>query len=132
MSGVTKMAWDVMSGVTKTAWDVLSGVANLCGMFCPGCKKMAWDVLSRDVLSGSQLQLVVCYLATSVYCKLQELRSEFSQGSGLITIYIICFHNTILYHARIQRGTGVLTPSPPPKITKLLGSLDSLENYNAT
>ena len=50
MSGVTKMAWDVMSGVTKTAWDVLSGVANLCGMFCPGCKKMAWDVLSRDVL----------------------------------------------------------------------------------
>ena len=50
---VTKMAWDVMSGVTKTAWDVLSGVANLCGMFCPGCKKMAWDVLSRDVLSGS-------------------------------------------------------------------------------
>ena len=53
MSGVTKMAWDVMSGVTKTAWDLLSGVANLCGMFCPGCKKMAWDVLSRDVLSGS-------------------------------------------------------------------------------
>ena len=54
MSGVTKMAWDVMSGVTKTAWDVLSGVANLCGMFCPGCKKMARDVLSRDVLSGSR------------------------------------------------------------------------------
>ena len=54
MSGVTKMAWDVMSRVTKTAWDVLSGVANLCGMFCPGCKKMAWDVLYRDVLSGSQ------------------------------------------------------------------------------
>ena len=54
MSGVTKMAWDVMSEVTKTAWDVLSGVANLCGMFCPGCKKMAWDVLSRDVLSGSR------------------------------------------------------------------------------
>ena len=53
MSGVTKMAWDVMSGVTKTAWDVLSRVANLCGVFCPGCKKMAWDVLSRDVLSGS-------------------------------------------------------------------------------
>ena len=56
MSGVTKMSWDVMSGVTKTAWDVLSGVANLCGMFCPGCKKMAWDVLSRDVLSGSRLR----------------------------------------------------------------------------
>ena len=54
MSGVTKMAWDVMSGVTKTAWDVLSEVANLCGMFCPGCKKMAWDVLSQDVLSGSR------------------------------------------------------------------------------
>ena len=53
MSGVTKMAWDVMSGVTKTGWDVLSGVANLCGMFCPGCKKMAWDVLSRDVLSNT-------------------------------------------------------------------------------
>ena len=33
------MAWDVMSGVTKTAWDVLSRVANLCGVFCPGCKK---------------------------------------------------------------------------------------------
>ena len=44
------MAWDVMSGMTKTAW-----VANLCGMFCPGCKKMAWDVLSRDLLSGSYL-----------------------------------------------------------------------------
>ena len=58
MSGMTKMAWDVMSGVTKTAWDVLSGVANLCGMFCLGCKKMAWDVLSRDVLSGSRLDLV--------------------------------------------------------------------------
>ena len=58
MSGVTKMAWDVMSGVTYTAWDVLSGVANLCGMFCPGCKKMAWDVLSRDVLSGSRSILV--------------------------------------------------------------------------
>ena len=53
MTGVTKMAWDVMSGVTKTERDVLSVVANLCGMFCPGCKKMAWDVLSRDVLSGS-------------------------------------------------------------------------------
>ena len=61
MSGLTKMAWDVMSGVTKTAWDVLSVVANLCGMFCPGCKKMAWDVLSRDVLSGS-LKLAVCPL----------------------------------------------------------------------
>ena len=59
MSGVTKMAWDVMSGVTKTAWDVLSGVANLCGMFCPGCKKMAWDVLSRDVLSGSHSYAMV-------------------------------------------------------------------------
>ena len=59
MSGVTKMAWDVMSGVTKTAWDVLSGVANLCGMFCPGCKKMAWDVLSRDVLSGSHFKVQV-------------------------------------------------------------------------
>ena len=59
MSGVTKMAWDVMSRVTKTAWDVLSGVANLCGMFCPGCKKMAWDVLSRDVLSGSRGQGIV-------------------------------------------------------------------------
>ena len=56
MSGVTKMAWDVMSGVTKTAWDVLSRVANLCGMFCPGCKKMARDVLSRDVLSGSRFE----------------------------------------------------------------------------
>ena len=54
MSGVTKMAWDVMSGVTKTAWDVLSEMANVCGMFCPGCKKMAWDVLSRDVLSSSR------------------------------------------------------------------------------
>ena len=60
MSGVTKTAWDVMSGATKTAWDVLSGVANLCGMFCPGCQKMAWDVLSRDVLSGSRHQNVVC------------------------------------------------------------------------
>ena len=55
----TNMAWDVMSGMTKTAWDVLSGVANLCGMFCPGCKKMAWDVLSWDVLSGSQPQHVI-------------------------------------------------------------------------
>ena len=60
MSGVTKMAWDVMSRVTKTAWDVLSGVANLCGMFCPGCKKMAWDVLSRDVLSGSRFDNLTC------------------------------------------------------------------------
>ena len=58
MSGVTKMAWDVMSRVTKTAWDVLSGVANLCWMFCPGCKKLAWDVLSRDVLSGSPVDVV--------------------------------------------------------------------------
>ena len=47
LSGVAKMAWDVLSRVTKTAWNVLSGVANLCGMFCPGCQKMAWDVLSR-------------------------------------------------------------------------------------
>ena len=53
LSGVAKMAWDVMSGVTKTAWDVMSGVANLCGMFCLGWQKMTWDVLSRDVLSGS-------------------------------------------------------------------------------
>ena len=59
MSRVAKMAWDVMSGVTKTAWDVLSGVANLCGMFCPGCKKMAWDVLSRDVLSGSLFFFII-------------------------------------------------------------------------
>ena len=62
MSGVTKMAWDVMSGVTKTVWYVLSGVANLCGMFCPGCKKMAWDVLSRDVLSGSLIKLKAAVL----------------------------------------------------------------------
>ena len=65
MSGVTKMAWDVMSGVTKTAWDVLSRVANLCGMFCPGCKKMAWDVLSRDVLSGSPYPNVLILLFTN-------------------------------------------------------------------
>ena len=65
MSGVTKMAWDVMSGVTKTAWDVLSGVANLCGMFCPGCKKMAWDVLSRDVLSGSHFCCMVSLISYS-------------------------------------------------------------------
>ena len=68
MSGVTKMAWDVMSGVTKTAWDVLSGVANLCGMFCPGCKKMAWDVLSRDVLSGSPPKKYKFQLAVPVQC----------------------------------------------------------------
>ena len=55
------MAWDAMSGATKTVWDVLSGVANLCGMFCPGCKKMAWDVLSRDVLSGSQTATVATF-----------------------------------------------------------------------
>ena len=67
MSGVTKMAWDVMSGVTKTAWDVLSGVANLCGMFCPGCKKMAWDVLSRDVLSGSQTSVHVRSACTRLF-----------------------------------------------------------------
>ena len=67
MSGVTKMAWDVMSGVTKTAWDVLSGVANLCGMFCPGCKKMAWDVLSRDVLSGSLYSLLSRLLVSLNY-----------------------------------------------------------------
>ena len=52
-------AWDVMSGVTKTAWDILSGVANLCGMFGPGCQKMDWDVLSRDVLSGSPILLII-------------------------------------------------------------------------
>ena len=33
--------------------------ANLCGVFCPGCKKMAWDVLSRDVLSGSRARGVL-------------------------------------------------------------------------
>ena len=37
----------------KNSMGCFVGVANLCGMFCPGCKKMAWDVLSRDVLSGS-------------------------------------------------------------------------------
>ena len=68
MSGVTKMAWDVMSGVTKTAWDVLSGVANLCGMFCPGCKKMAWDVLSRDVLCEK----------TEVFILIHELSYHFT------------------------------------------------------
>ena len=68
MSGVTKMAWDVMSGVTKTAWDVLSGVANLCGMFCPGCKKLAWDVLSRDILSGSQFDGHILLLWINIIC----------------------------------------------------------------
>ena len=68
MSGVTKMAWDVMSGVTKTAWDVLSGVANLCGMFCPGCKKMAWDVLSRDVLSCSPNRHLISCTITMIIC----------------------------------------------------------------
>ena len=61
------MAWDVMSGVTKTAWDVLSRVANLCGMFCPGCKKMAWDVLSRDVLSGSLIITKHVLYITNIY-----------------------------------------------------------------
>ena len=73
MSGVTKMTWDVMSGVTKTAWDVLSGVANLCGMFCPGCKKMAWDVLSRDVLSGSRL---CCCINASVELALLKIQQD--------------------------------------------------------
>ena len=62
MSGVTRMAWDVMSRVIKTAWDVLYGVANLCGMFCLGCKKLAWDVLSWDVLSGSPITDLVAVL----------------------------------------------------------------------
>ena len=72
MSGVTKTAWDVMSGVTKTAWDVLTGVANLCGMFCPGCKKMAWDVLSRDVLSGSQVEQIYLNFALNFYMTLSS------------------------------------------------------------
>ena len=57
----------------KNSVGFLSGVANLCGMFCPGCKKMAWDVLSRDVLSGShrmalkfQLYLVTVILPFEV------------------------------------------------------------------
>ena len=72
MSGVTKKAWDVMSGVTKTAWDVLSGVANLCGMFCPGCKKMAWDVLSRDVLSGSHSRSLQSFLLFNKYFEFKD------------------------------------------------------------
>ena len=79
ISGVTKMARDVMSWVTKTAWDVLSGVANLCGMFCPGCKKMAWDVLSRDVLSGSPLRQMVALMKV-------ESIAERSLGYGCTTI----------------------------------------------
>ena len=78
MSGVTKKAWDVMSGVTKTAWDVLSGVANLCGMFCPGCKKMAWDVLSRDVLSGSHLAGKALDWGHDLYTSLTGDRKEYS------------------------------------------------------
>ena len=54
------MAWDVLSMVTKTAWDVLSRVANLCRMFCRGCKKVVWDALLRDVLSGSPAYYVSC------------------------------------------------------------------------
>ena len=76
MSRVTKMAWDVMSWVTKTAWDVLSGVANLCGVFCPGCKKMAWDVLSRDVLSGSPLNSSLSKAFTNILL-LQSMQNNF-------------------------------------------------------
>ena len=87
MSGVTKMAWDVMSGVTKTAWDVLSGVANLCGMFCPGCKKMAWDVLSWDVLSGSRKYLLggkpLILWRVQGYMGVVGLRRPWEDTSGL-------------------------------------------------
>ena len=97
MSGVTKMAWDVMSGVTKTAWDDLSGVANLCGMFCQGCKKMAWDVLSRDVLSGSRLDVfmfkvpygsLTCTLVQDIdfYCTNQGCRRVFESDPAQETI----------------------------------------------
>ena len=77
MSGVTKMAWDVMSGVAKTAWDVLSRVANLCGMFCPGCKKMAWDVLSRDVLSGSLIIIITTQHKSHATCPNSEFVFRF-------------------------------------------------------
>ena len=92
MSRVTKMAWDVMSGVTKTAWDVLSGVANLCGMFCPGCKKMAWDVLSRDVLSGSRR----IYIPSESYRKsLIKYFTDRSKGVLLLWIFYINFFLTV-------------------------------------
>ena len=78
MSGVTKMAWDVMSEVTKTAWDVLSGVANLCGMFCPGCKKMAWDVLS-----DSRPNELLCLSVITTYNRLITCKHVYnSRGIG--------------------------------------------------
>ena len=95
MSGVTKMAWNVMSGVTKTAWDVLSKVANLCGMFCPGCKKMAWNVLSRDVLSGSHLFVHAARKPDFVTC-----RAEYASAQSDIHLYFSLFLD--LPYAKIQ------------------------------
>ena len=81
------MAWDVMSGVTKTAWDVLSGVANLCGMFCPGCKKMAWDVLSRDVLSSSPVLII--FQAGQIYHLPHIFRALFNVKRKGVKIFVI-------------------------------------------
>ena len=63
------MAWDVMSGVTKTAWDVLSGMANLCGMFCTGCKKNGMGCFVRLPTILSQTQ-TVCYFYYSFFKQL--------------------------------------------------------------
>ena len=113
MSGVTKMAWDVMSGVTKTAWDVLSGVANLCGMFCPGCKKMAWDVLSWDVLSGSHFfcgsfMFLFC-LVFAMFCAclfICALRSP--AGKGLTSWLSFVVSTVSLSLSRWYPGPGVV------------------------
>ena len=101
MSRVTKMAWDVMSGVTKTAWDVLSGVANLCGMFCPGCKKMAWDVLSRDVLSGSLGKHMVFYDRVYIFIQLMCNRNDHLAKQS---IFVRC----------LMSSFASTTPFPPP------------------
>ena len=90
MSGVTKMAWDVMSGVTKTVWDVLSGVANLCGMFCPGCKKMAWDVLSRDVLSGSHILLISPFICSFFFLSNGNFCHRFLSSYWSQCLQILC------------------------------------------
>ena len=84
------MAWDVMSGVTKTAWDVLSGMANLCGMFCPGCKKNGMGCFVPEcfvrlptILSQTQ---TVCYFYYSFLSNLFILCSSACKRYGFVTI----------------------------------------------
>ena len=126
LSGVAKMAWDVMSGVTKTAWDVMSGGdKHSMGCFVRGGKSL-WDALSGVSKNGMGCFVLGCFVQLPPYTVIQNLgpfHIFMSPPQGSIDILFsprvclaVCltFRHTVFFRHCLTKN---LTPFSDPIIT---------------